>query len=78
MSKYGVFSGPYFPVFGLGKTPYLDTFHAVVDTGYASVLGYFFLWLNCDIVVLEIYLNHKFQWQQEGLNSCIQSSYLTH
>ena len=36
MSKYGVSSGPYFPVFGLntGKdgseiTPYLDTFHAV-------------------------------------------------
>ena len=36
MSKYGIFSGPYFPVFGLnaGKygpkiTPYLDTFHAV-------------------------------------------------
>ena len=37
MSKYGVFSGPYFPVFGLNiekyepeKTPYLDTFHAVL------------------------------------------------
>ena len=36
VSKYGVISGPYFPVFGLntGKygpeiTPYLDTFHAV-------------------------------------------------
>ena len=36
VSKYGVFSGMYFPVFGLnagkygpGKTPYLDTFHAV-------------------------------------------------
>ena len=36
MSKYGVISGPHFPVFGLntGKygpeiTPYLDTFHAV-------------------------------------------------
>ena len=42
-SKYGVFSGPYFPVlglndwisslntekYGLEKTPYLDTFHAV-------------------------------------------------
>ena len=34
VSKYGVFSGPYFPVFGLntGKygpenTPYLDTLH---------------------------------------------------
>ena len=36
MSKYGVFSGPYFPVLGLNtgkygqeKTPYLDNFHAV-------------------------------------------------
>ena len=39
VSKYGVCSGPYFPVFGLstgqygpGNTPYLDTFHAVVAT----------------------------------------------
>ena len=50
VSKYGVFSGPYYPLFGLNteiysvnlriqskcrkygaeKTPYLDTFHAVV------------------------------------------------
>ena len=36
VSKYGVFSGPYFPIFGLNigkygpeKIPYLDTFHAV-------------------------------------------------
>ena len=29
MSKYRVFSGLYFPVFGPEKTPYLDTFHAV-------------------------------------------------
>ena len=36
MSKYGVFSGPYFPVFGQDtgeygpeETPYWDTFHAV-------------------------------------------------
>ena len=29
VSKHGVFSGPYFLVFGLEKTPYLDTFHAV-------------------------------------------------
>ena len=45
MCNYGVFSGPYFPVFGLTtevytsvliqeyepeKVPYLDTFHAVI------------------------------------------------
>ena len=36
MFDYGVFSGPYFPVFSLNtgkygpeKTPYLDTLHAV-------------------------------------------------
>ena len=40
LSKYGVISVPYFPVFGLntGKygpeiTPYLDTFHAVLFGG---------------------------------------------
>ena len=37
MSKYGVFSGQHFPVFGLNtgnygpeKTPHLNTFHAVI------------------------------------------------
>ena len=37
VSKYGVFSGPYFPLFspntgkyGSEKTPFLETFHAVV------------------------------------------------
>ena len=39
MAKYGVFSGPYFPIFspntgkyGLEETSYLNTFHAVPDT----------------------------------------------
>ena len=31
ISKYGVFCGPYFPVFGSEKTPYLDTFCAVFN-----------------------------------------------
>ena len=35
MSKYGVFSDPYFTVFGPGETPYLDTFHTVKDKLYA-------------------------------------------
>ena len=34
VSKYGVFSGPYFPVFGPEKTPYLDTFLAVLFLMY--------------------------------------------
>ena len=29
MSKYVIFAGPYFPVFGPQKTPYWDTLHAV-------------------------------------------------
>ena len=29
VSKYKVFSGSYFPVFGPEKTLYLDTFHAI-------------------------------------------------
>ena len=45
-SKYGVFSGPYFPVFGLNtgkygpeKTPYLDTFHAEIALKAIHVLA---------------------------------------
>ena len=48
VSKYGVFSGLYFPVFGLntgkygpGKTPYLDTFHAVRDSAEKLHLWFF-------------------------------------
>ena len=29
MSKYGVFSCPFFSIFELKKTPYFDTFHTV-------------------------------------------------
>ena len=29
VSKYGVTSGPYFPILGSKITPYLDTFHAM-------------------------------------------------
>ena len=49
LSKYGVISRPYFPVFGLntGKcgpeiTPYLDTFHAVST----ACIGYFHIVAN--------------------------------
>ena len=46
MSKYGLFSGPYFPVFGVNteiygpeKTPYFDTFHAVSELILVIVNG---------------------------------------
>ena len=47
MSKYGVISGPYFPVFGLNTeiyfgpeiTPYLDNFDAVIVIVLTICLG---------------------------------------
>ena len=39
MSKYGVFSGSYFPVFGPVKTPYLDTFYAVLGEIKANMMA---------------------------------------
>ena len=45
MSKYGVFSGPYFPIFGMNtgkygpeKAPYLDTFDAVLFNTYYTLI----------------------------------------
>ena len=38
VSKYGVFSGPYFPISRPEKTPYLGTFQAV-SVSHFSVLG---------------------------------------
>ena len=38
MSKYRVFSGPYFPVFGPEKTPYLDIFHPVILSATQFIL----------------------------------------
>ena len=40
MSKYGVFSVSYFPVFGPEKTPYLDFFHAVNIIALPSTLNF--------------------------------------
>ena len=47
VSKYGDFSGPYFPLFGLNagkygpeKTPYLDTFHAVNSVIFTVTLTF--------------------------------------
>ena len=38
MSKYRVFSVPYFPVFGPEKTPHLETFYAVNTYEIISIL----------------------------------------
>ena len=47
VSKYGIFSGPYFPVFRLEKTPRLDTFHAVrVFRTQSSICDGASLWKN--------------------------------
>ena len=64
MSKYGVFSGPYCPVFrlsagispntgkyGLEKTPYLDSFHAVImECNFWVTLLYNFIVMYADYV----------------------------
>ena len=54
MPKYGVFCDPYFPVFGLnkgkygqGKTPYLDTFHAVDIS--SLILLYCIVFIKCQL-----------------------------
>ena len=39
MSKYRVFSVPYFPVFGPEKTPHLETFYAVNTYEIISILS---------------------------------------
>ena len=53
MPKYGGFSGPYFPTFGLNdgkygpeETPYLDTFHAVTDSGIDRLVTKYFMMSN--------------------------------
>ena len=38
VSKYGVSSVPYFPVFWPEKTPYLETFHAVESLYWPKVI----------------------------------------
>ena len=66
VSKYGVFSGPYFPVFGLnagkyrpGKTPYVNTFHAVLVSK----------------LVWEILLNNSCLLTLPGLGFCIWENF---
>ena len=55
MSKDGVFSGPYFPVFspntgkyGPGKTRYLDTFHVLKtnNSGVTFAIGFWSTTVN--------------------------------
>ena len=50
VSKYGVFSGPYFPAFELNtentdlkKTPYFDTFHAVNKWRLLNIVAKLFI-----------------------------------
>ena len=79
VSKYGVFSGPYFPAFGLNtpylsvfslnvgkygleKTPYLDTFHAVLKE--EKIIA----WLNWCIWVYCIYCRkHQFTFIRQNI-----------
>ena len=67
VSKYGYFSGSYFPVFspntgksGPENTPYLDTFQAVIQ----NLIIARFLQQNC--FATQLVLMHQF-WQVENL-----------
>ena len=59
VSKYGITSGPYFPVFGLnteicGVTPYLDTVHAVVAC-FSALFAWRLIHAKCyEIIVTKI------------------------
>ena len=62
MPKYGVFSGPYFPVFRLNtekygpeKSPYLDTFHAVSSIEqFLSTFSQNLKETTCDVLLFMI------------------------
>ena len=82
MSKYGVFSGPYFPAFGLNtekygpeNTPYLDNFHAVKIIFYAS-LSFHSAKLKDGIPTVKIMIaqedvERNYQWLSMGLVAAI-------
>ena len=79
-SKYGVISGPYFPVFGLytGKygpdiTPYLDTFHAVIESSFKDPNDTSSLLYHC-ASISEISKEHCVKMSKYA-NLCIQSEY---
>ena len=69
VSKYGVFSHPYFPAFGPEKTPYLDTF----DTVYISEI-----WASEFVLISCMRLSHRKNTQsvKSAWSICIQSSKL--
>ena len=59
VSKFGVFSGPYFPVFGLNagkygaeKTPFLDTFDTVREKTHSNKPPTLTKSMNIDIWVV--------------------------
>ena len=79
-SKYGVISGPYFPVFGLytGKygpdiTSYLDTFHAVIESSFKDPNDTSSLLYHC-ASIFEISKEHCVKMSKYA-NLCIQSEY---
>ena len=76
MSIYGVFSGPYFPVFGLNtgkygpqKTPYLGTFHAVVVVGNKDDVHELFQELPDDLTLRKLGSKEIRKYQKNVENS---------
>ena len=75
MSKYGVFSGPYFPVFGLNtgkygleKTPYLVTLQIVKSLRF-GVTFQFLLLLNLEELAVILRIQNVFINSQHVLQN---------
>ena len=55
VSKYGVLSGPYFPVFRPEINPYLDTFDAVLIFSTFNLFFWGILLVGANFVLLKLY-----------------------
>ena len=74
MSKYGVYSGPYFPVFGLEKIAYLYAFHAVREWNFGNFFGHISpLKMRRKPKFDAFYLNQEFNVDLENLFSFNQA-----
>ena len=74
VSKYGVYSGPYFPVFGLEKIAYLYAFHAVREWNFGNFFGHISpLKMKRKPKFDAFYLNQEFNVDLENLFSFNQA-----
>ena len=65
-SKYGVSSGPYFPAFGPETGPYLDTFHAVLDSWFFFEDFCHSIFFSCIFIAFLSSLTYMFPRRRES------------